>query len=721
MTNLADIDPFLYGYFLDNTLEHGERVGLALLHAAKNIEIKFSRQLLPETSFVTKYGSSGYFPSEGLWFSDENILKLAEKFPEHKDTLTQYLREIKVFKGKARALCSETTKELYRSGAQWGGGWGGHANPDYGKIINYGTDHIRSIINENRHKHPDEAWFYRSCAYTLDAIDILGERYRKAALENAEKCTDANDKNFFLRMAKAFETVPKMKAYDFMSATCSFMLIFALDGNDSPGRFDQYMYPAYSKTEKKEEITDLLCRLWDYFHDHRTWNLCISGSDENGNDETNELSYDILATVRKTGYNTPNLTCRVHKNTPDRLWNEIADTLATGTGLPALYNDDVVCCALEKIGISPEDSHDYCMNGCNQIDIFGKSHMGLEDGEVLFTKCLEFALHNGRDAMTDKKISVETGDPCTFTTYEQFEGAFMHQLDFVTYNSCNSANCWQHLCGVFQPHPLRSCLIEGCLEKGLDYRNGGPLYNHGQILAEGIADTGDSLYAIKKLVYDEKKYTMKELIDALNTNFEGYEQLHHDFKNCEKFGNDIEEVDKITARALNRFLTILKRHNTYRGGIFTGGCSTFNRAADYGRKTAALPNGKLKGEPLLADSIAATPGRDTNGPTAQIKSVLRYNHTDACSGFVFQNKFEKKMFETEKGKASFIALAKAFFAGGGQQYTVTVVSPEELLDAKEHPENHRNLIVRVGGYSDYFVNLDSELQNNVIDRTFMNM
>ena len=522
-------------------------------------------------------------------------------------------------------------------------------------------------------------------------------------------------------MAKAFETAPKKPAYDFVSAMCSFMLIFALDGSDSPGRFDQSMYPAYQKTENKEEIIDLLDRLWDYFQDHRSWNLCISGSDENWNDESNELTYEILAMVRKKGYNTPNLTCRVHRNTPDKLWNAIADTLATGTGLPALYNDDVVCTALEKIGIPPQDSHDYCMNGCNQIDILGKSHMGLEDGEVVFTKCLEFALHNGVDNISGEKISIETGDPRTFTTYERFERAFMEQLEFVTYNSCSSANDWQHMRGVFQPHPLRSCLIEGCLEKGRDYRNGGPLYNHGQILAEGIADTGDSLYAVKKLIFDEKKYTMAELIDALNANFEGHEQLHHDFKNCEKFGNDIEEVDKITARALNRFFTILKRNNTYRGGVFTGGCSTFNRAANYGRQTAALPNGKMKGEPLLADSIAATPGRDTNGPTAQIKSVLKYNHNDACSGFVFQNKFEKKMFTSEKGKASFIALAKAYFAGGGQQYTVTVVSPEELIDAKEHPENHGNLIVRVGGYSDYFTNLSDELQNNVIERTFMDI
>jgi len=718
MTDIVKIDPFLYGYFLDETLEHGERVGLALLYASKNIEIKFSRRLLPETAFESKYGSSGYSPSEGLWVSDENILKLTEEFPEYRETLNKYLRELKLFKDKAKRLFCDSTETLDRSGAEWGGGWGGHSNPDYGRIINYGTDHIRSIIAENRDKYPDEAWFYRSCSYALDAIDIIGERYRLSALEKAENCEKADDKAFLLRVAKAFETVPKKPAYDFTSAMCSFMLIFALDGSDSPGRFDQYMYPAYSKTENKEEISDLLDRLWDYFHDHRSWNLCISGSDENWNDESNRLTYDILDIVRKKGYNTPNLTCRIHRNTPDKLWNAIADTLATGTGLPALYNDDVVCAALEKIGIPPEDSHDYCMNGCNQIDILGKSHMGLEDGEVVFAKCLEFALHNGVNAMNGEKVSIKTGDPRTFATYERFERAFMDQLEYVTYNSCSSANTYQHLRGVFEPHPFRSCLIEGCLEKGRDYRNGGPLYNHGQILAEGIADAGDSLYAVKKLVYDEKKYTMSELIDALSKNFEGYEQLHHDFKNCEKFGNDIENVDRITARALNRFFTVLKRNNTYRGGVFTGGCSTFNRAAGYGCQTAALPNGKLKGEPLLADSIAATPGRDTNGPTAQIKSVLRYNHTDACSGFVFQNKFEKKMFNSEKGKASFIALAKTFFSYGGQQYTVTVVSPKDLIDAKEHPDNHRNLIVRVGGYSDYFVNLNEALQDNVIKRTF---
>ena len=719
MTDFQKIDPFLYGFFKDEYLELGERTGLALLCAAQNLEIRLSPELLPETSFESALGTSGYSAPDGLWFSIEKIQELAKVYPEHSGTIQHYIDQLNILKSKAKRLFCEASEILNRSGAEWGGGWGGHSNPDYGRIINYGTDHLRNIIEENRKNHPDEAWFYNSCTYALDALDTFGKRYRETYLKKAEECTSPADKELCLKLAKAFETVPKKPAYDFTSAMGAFMLIFALDGSDSPGRFDQYMYPAYHNTQNKVEAVDLLDRLWEYFHQHRSWNLCISGSDECWQDESNDLTYLILEMVRKKGYQTPNLTCRVHQNTPQGLWDAISDTLAVGTGLPALYNDNAVCPALEKIGIPPQHSHNYCMNGCNQIDIFGKSHMGLEDGEVVFAKCLEFALHNGFDTVSGEMASIKTGDPTTFESYERFEKAFMDQLEYVTYNACSSANDWQHLRGIFQPHPLRSCLIEGCLEKGRDYRNGGPLYNHGQILAEGIADTGDSLYAIKKLVYDQKKYTMAQLVDALAKSFEGYPELYHDFKDCEKFGNDIDEVDTITARALNRFLTILKRNNTYRGGVFTGGCSTFNRAANYGRQTGALPNGKLKCEPLLADSIAATPGRDTNGPTAQIKSVLRFNHTNACSGFVFQNKFDKKLFNTPKGKASFIALAKAYFAGGGQQYTVTVTSAQDLLEAQKNPDAYRNLIVRVGGYSDYFTNLPKELQNSVIERTLI--
>ena len=475
----------------------------------------------------------------------------------------------------------------------------------------------------------------------------------------------------------------------------------------------------YETEENREVIHDMLSRLWDAFHATRSWHVTLSGSDENWNDETFGLVYDMLDITIEKQYNTPNLSVRTHRNTPEALWRKCVECLATGVGLPTIYNDEIVCPALEKIGIPPHDSHEYCMNGCNQIDIQGKSHMGLEDGEVCLAKCVELTLYNGCNPMDEnfRQIGVRTGDPREFKTFEEFMRAVKRQVAYVTYAMAMGSNASQHSKARYGYHPVRSCLIEGCLEKGVDYRDGGPLYNHGQILAEGVADAGDSLWAIKKLVFDEKKYTMAELIDALSADFVGYEELYRDFASCEKFGNDIEEVDLITAEVTNYFMKELKRHRTYRGGVYSAGCSPESRIPGYGRALGALPNGKRRGQPLLADSICATPGNDMAGPTAAVKSALHYDQIEAGSGFVFQIKFEKKFFETEKGKASFEALVKSYFAGGGQQVTTTVVSSEELRAAKANPEGYESLKVRVGGFNGYFTELEPDLQDNIIART----
>ena len=716
MERIAKIEPLAYTFLKYEGLEIAERIGLALKEHAKYGDLAFDKFHLPRFGFG---GRLSYFSfADSFTYCYGGIDSLIAEYPDLEAQFREVREKLLVLNDARRCYRDERVKALDSAKACWGGGWGGHANPDFGRIVNIGTDGIREIIAEcKKRDNPDSDWFYRACGYTLDALDIIGARYHDIAVAKAAEESDPKIKKYYEDAARAFEVVPKKPAYDFTSAVHAFWMIFTGDGYDSPGRFDQYMARAWEITEDKDAARDILERLWDSFHDTRSWNLCLSGSDENWCDESNELTYEILRIAREKKYQTPNLTLRVHRNTPEKLWDAIAETLASGIGMPALYNDEVVCPALEKIGIPPCDSHDYCMNGCNQIDIMGKSHMGLEDGEVGFAKCLEYALYNGVNPMNGNEESLKTGDMRQAKTYEEVENAFFRHLEHMIYTSCNAANNDQHFRAVYNPNPLRSCLIEGCLEKGRDYKNGGPLYGHGQVLAETATDAGDSLWAIKKLVFTEKKYTMAELIDALDANFEGYDELYRDFKNCEKFGNDIPEVDESTAKLVNRFFKVLKRHRTYRGGVYTGGCSTYERAASYGMSLGALPNGKKRGESLVADSIAATPGCDTHGPTALIKSALRYDHDEAGSGFVFQNKFDKKLFNTEKGRESFKALAKAYFAGGGQQYTVTVVSPEDLLDALVNPDRHRDLIVRVGGYSDYFVDLDRGLQENIIART----
>ncbi len=719
----AKIDPIAYGFFKHEDREITERTADAILEASKYSEVTFNKHILPDLHCRTRGGASfGYESAIDYNFSQDALEKMISKYPEHEDFIRGNRDKMRLINYECYNNNHNTLEGQMRdSGAMWGGTWSGHSNPDFGRLINLGTNGIRKLVEEGKKKNTYDAdWFYRACEKTLDAIDNFGDRYRELALECAAECEDAEDKKRYQRAAEAFEVIPREPAYDFNSAMHAFWFIFSFDGIDSPGSFDQYMYRCYCLTEDKEERDDLLERVWESFYETRTWNLCLAGSDENWKDLSNELTYDILKLAAKKKYETPNITLRVHRNTPDKLWAQIAETLASGIGMPALYNDEVVCPALESIGIPPEHSHLYCMNGCNQIDIFGKSHMGLEDGEVVFAKCLEYTLHNGVNAMNGKTESITSGDARKFESYEELERAFFNQLEYVTIHACVWANAAQAYRAKYKPNPLRSCLIEGCIEKGKEFRNGGPLYNHGQILAEGIADAGDSLYAMKKLVFEQKKYTMDELVTALEANFEGHEKLRAEFAGCAKFGNDCEEVDEITSRILNRFFVILKRINTYRGGIYTGGCSPFSRAASYGERLGALPNGRRAGDPVIADSIGSVPGCSDKGPTALLNSVLKYDHKNAGSGFILNVKFDKVLFNTDIGKANFISMAKAFFEQEGQQLTATVVNHEELLDALEHPENHKDLIVRVGGFSARFIELEKGLQENVIKRAYLN-
>ncbi len=720
MTNNRRIDCFTNGFLEHPTLSYEERIGLGLIELAKYTDISFNDYILPFVNSIPTDSAVGFTFAAGVKVLPDKYDMLIEKYPEEAEALKKHRDAMIGFLVYEYHYPSpDVSSKVGSTHAGWGGGWGGHANPDFGKIINEGTEGIRKTIAEGKAKNPHREEFYRGCEYAMDAIDILGDRFLVLAREMSEKCEDPENKKRYEAAAKAFEVIPRRPAYDFTSAVHAFWFIFSLDGIDSPGRLDQMLRRTYEMTSDKVEVHDMLSRLWDAFHETRTWHVTLSGSDENWNDQTFGLTYDMLKITEEKGYNTPNLSVRVHRNTPEALWRAAADCLAAGTALPTIYNDEIVCPALEKVGIPPHDSHEYCMNGCNQIDIYGKSHMGLEDGEVCLAKCVEFALHNGCDPMCPVKdrYSICSGDAREFKTFDEFMYAVKRQIDYVTYCMAMGANSSQHSKARYGYNPIRSCLIDGCLQKGIDYRDGGPLYNHGQILAEGVADAGDSVYAVKKLVFDEKKYTMDELLTALDADFVGYEDLYRDFSSCEKFGNDIEEVDKITSELTNHFLREVKRHRTYRGGIYMGGCSPEARIAGYGRAIGALPNGKRRGTPMLADSISATPGNDMAGPTAAVKSALHYDHVEAGSGFIFQIKFEKKAFCTEKGKESFIALVKGYFAGGGQQVTTTVVSPDDLRRAKENPEGFESLKVRIGGYSGYFTQFEPELQDNIIART----
>ncbi len=723
---LQQIEPFAHGFLQCKSENISMRIASGMHAVCEYIPIEIHPQAcvaaLDRNIFTSLMSQLAirYDCGCGMQCRPNLVEDKIKEYPEYEKELREYqayfaeLVSYDMFK----KTCSKNELDLVSNNTLDAGLWGGHGNPDYGMFVHMGTDKMREKILHYKAEHPEAAEWYDASLLMLDAVELLAKRFQDLAREQIVK--DSENARVYERIVKALDVVPKKPAEDFMTACQSFALIFYLDGQDSPGSFDQYMGEYFTDSDEDNEILE---GLWKEFHRTRSWNLCISGSDENWNDKTNALSYAILRAAKKLKFNAPNLTMRVHRNTPQELLDLAVSVIGTGIGMPVLYNDEVVCPALEEMGITPEHSHLYVMNGCNQIDIIGKSHMGLEDGEIYLLKCLEYALHNGKCLITNQTLGLETGDATKVESFEELYGLYKKQVEHATKIATGMANRSQKIFAEFAPNPLRSMLMEGCLEKGKDYKNGGPLYNYGQILTEGLADTADSLVNIKHFVFDTKKYTMAQVVDALEKDYEGYDEMYRDFNDSPlKFGNDIEEVDSLCADIMAHFFKELQKYKTFRdseNGIYGGGLSTFQRTGRYGRSAGASASGRHSGDVNIADSIAAVPGKDTNGPTALIKSVLHYDQNLAKSGFVMQMKFDKQLFNTERGQAAFKALVKTYFDNGGQQVSINVLDAEELLDALKHPENHKNLVVRVGGYSDYFVNLSDDLKANIINRTFV--
>lgn len=715
--NIRELEPFAYGYTHAESHDKEYKIACGFKCFAENIPLK----IVPSEWFAGPVGQNdrlafSYDRAGGISIDENRFNAEREEYPELKKELDKLMD--RMFSFETRRIISKVRtpeqESLERNKAAWAAG-GGHSNPDYELLLRIGTNGIKEKIRLFSKIHNDKQSFYDSLLICTQALETIADRY-KALAEQMMTQADEDEKAVLGRLASSLENVPRNRPRDFFEACEMFWLIFTFADIDSPGLFD-YALGRYYDISEAEDRYACLSKLWELFYKTRTWNLCISGSDEFGNDRSCELSYDVLKIAREKKYTTPNITMRVHADTPEKLWKEAVETLASGIGMPAIYNDECVCPALEAIGIPPSDSHLYCMNGCNQIDIFGKSHMGLEDGEISVAKALEFALFNGECQYAKEKLGKETGEPAGFDTFDKLYDAFICQVDYLIDYVTETSNKAQALFAEYAPNPWKSIMIQGCIEKGLDYKNRGPIYGHGQILTEGLPDAADSLYTIKKLVYDENKYSLSEMIDALDRDFEGCEKLLSDIKRVEKYGNDCDGPDSFNAAITDHIYRYAQTKETFRGGKFGIGCSTFNRAADYGRHLGALPNGKKKFAPLLADSIGPTPGNDKSGPTAVLNSVLKCNQYLATSGNVLQLKFSKAQFATPAGMQAYLSLAKTYFKLGGQTLQINVLSKEDLLDAKKHPEKHENLIVRVGGYSQYFNRLEPDLQDNIIART----
>lgn len=626
----------------------------------------------------------------------------------------------------------------------------GHITVNYEKVVKKGLNCIKEEIKEHLKKIDFEGDRSLKKLYLLNALLIVcdaainfAKRYaaearRLASLEKGRRKAELE------KIAEICEHVPANPARTFHEALQSFCfihLILNLETNSyaiSPGRFDQYMYPYYRRDLEERRLTrdeakELLECLWVKFNEltvakeggtakasttyNDFQNLNLGGLTENGDDGVNELSYLCLEVTGELKLPQPQVTVLISAKTPEDFLIKACEVIRIGFGMPSLVNfDELILSMLDK-GITLEDARKYgSVNGCVEPCVQGKEDMA-SGGYINLGKCLELALNSGVNPITGKKMGPKTRDPRDFRKFDDLAEAFKTQLENAIDLKVTYDNTVRQVYAEFCPVPFTSMLIDDCIEKGRDYHDGGAHYNIPLTCGgAGFGTVANSLAAIKKLVFEKKVIDMSTLLEALAKNFEEYEQLRQVLINkAPKYGTDDEYVDYLAREILDLFCAVLKGHHNRYEVPYTANMIPTTTHIYFGDLTGATPDGRKAGEPL-SEGVSPVQGTDTNGPTAVINSVTKLNHAK-CSGTLLNMKFHPMALSGEDALKKFAKLIKTYFELGGYHVQFNVLSAKVLRDAQEHPEKYRNLIIRVAGYSDYFIRLSRKLQDEIISRT----
>lgn len=668
----------------------------------------------------------------------------------------------------------------------------GHVTVNYGEVLNIGLSGIKrkakAALSKVCPAAPDYAKrhsFLTAVIESLDAASAYAKRYSSLAREMAVTESDPKRKAELLQIAKNCENVPENGATSFYEACQSFWFIQMLLQTESsghsisPGRFDQYMYPYYKKDIEmglitQESAQELMDCIWIKLNDLNKCrdegsaegfagyslfqNLIAGGQTKEGLDATNELSFMCIHATMHVGLPQPSFSVRVWNGTPHEFMLEAARLTRMGYGLPAYYNDEVIIPSLLSRGLTMEDARDYNIIGCVEPQKSGKTE-GWHDA-AFFNMCrvMELVFRNGYD--NGVKVGIETGDVTKFKTYEEFFDAYKRQMEYTIKLLVNADNAIDVAHAERCPLPFLSSMIEDCIGRGKSVQEGGAIYNFTGPQGFGIANMADACYAIKKLVFEEKKFTLADFKEAMDNNFgkdagsqdaekittevvkqlvanginvtnEQIADIYRQAKSAEggkyqpildaidalpKFGNDEPEVDEIAREVAYTYTRPMENFKNPRGGMFQAGLYPVSANVPLGAQTGATPDGRLAHTPV-ADGVSPTSGHDTHGPTASANSVSRLDHGIASNGTLFNMKFHPSALKGQSGLESFIALVRGYFDNKGSHMQFNVVSRETLLDAQAHPEKYKSLVVRVAGYSALFTTLSKSLQDDIIKRT----
>ena len=717
-------------------------------------------------------GASGEYRKCGIltpefawkWVDDEmdNFPSRPQDPYEMTDEQRAYIREniFPYWKGKSveDAFLARTSEETKKIGvdtgfvdtdSKWRNGIG-EMSPDYvDQLFPKGFGGIKkeaegymAELNEAIPEEKDKLTFYRSIVLVCDGIVRLANRYAEKAREMAAEEKDEARKAELLEIAATCEAVPENPPKSFREAI-QFTWFVQLGGIISenplalnPGRFDQYIYPYYKADLDAGKIDydtalELVECLWlkysewawtisantaDFFAGYTNFeNLTVGGTTKDGRDVTNDISYMAIQATKETKCHQPTLSCRIHADCPPAFMEAVTDLVSTGSGFPAIHSDRTGYEMLRNLGYEPEDARDWNNCGC-VVPHSRKTFEWTSSCNISFAAALEFALNEGKSRLTGEQVALPEKDPKTFTSYEEIEAALFRQFSYMVKHGVISLLTAQKIHKEQAPRPFLSACNEYCVKNGKDLVDGGAKYNIGPVFTGvGLSVTANSLAVIKKLVFEEKSVTLSELIDALNNNWEGYEALRAKAQAVPKYGNDDDYVDSIAKKLADYFYHDVTSYKDIYGHHFVTAFMGISNYLPTGKVLGATPDGRRAKDPIN-EGVSPYTGTDTSTCLAALRSSAKLNHDIHSGGTLLNLRLNHDLVATKRGRANLGAMLQSYFALGAFHVQFNTISNEVLKDAQAHPENYRDLLVRVAGYSTQFVNLSKSMQDSIMAR-----
>ena len=619
---------------------------------------------------------------------------------------------------------------------------------DFKQDIQQSLDHLDYLNDPDAYDKQEQLKAMRICA---DGLIRFAERHAEKARELAQQEADPQRKQELARIAEVCTHVPAHAPRDLWEALQYYWFVhlgvtIELNPWDAfnPGKLDQHLYPFYKKgleegTLTRKQAEELLQCLWVKFNNQpappkvgvtaaesSTYTdfaqINTGGVKEDGSDAVNEVTYLILDVVEEMRLLQPSSSIQVSKKNPDRFIKRAARIIRTGFGQPSVFNTDLIVQEMVRVGKSVVDARCGGTSGCVETGAFGKESYILT-GYFNMPKVLEITLNNGVDPRTGRRIGLETGDadwsnPAQFETFEELFAAYEKQLNYFVDIKVRGNNVVERLYANHIPAPFLSLLIDDCIAKGKDYHDGGARYDTSYIQGVGVGTMTDGLTAIKYHVFDQKSLTMEELLAALRNNFEGTEneRLRQMLLNkTPRYGNDDDYADEVMVSVFEAYFNSVDGRPNTRGGTYRINLLPTTVHVYFGSVIGATPDGR-KAEMPLSEGISPVQGADRRGPTAVIKSVAKMDHI-RTGGTLLNQKFTPQLLQSDNDLDKFVQLIRTYFKLDGHHIQFNVVDAATLRAAQQNPEQYRNLIVRVAGYSDYFCDLSEALQDEIISRT----